>query len=158
MKIEFDVKMTTPVMYDYMMYHTLTGIQFWMAGVIGILLFVMFFVDHNPLYIIAGLAVIVYLPIERYIQAGKQVTLNPVFKETLHYTLDDEMMAIDVLDEHMEAKWDQVVKVRSTKKSLILYTNRVTATIFPKESLGKDYERAVDLIKKGVPQDRVKIR
>ena len=68
------------------------------------------------------------------------------------------MMAIDVLDEHMEAKWDQVVKVRSTKKSLILYTNRVTATIFPKESLGKDYERAVELIKKGVPQDRVKIR
>ena len=102
-------------MYDYMMYHTLTGIQFWMAGVIGLLLFVMFFVDHNPLYMIAGLAVIVYLPIERYIQAGKQVTLNPVFKETLHYTLDDEMMAIDVMDEHMEAKWDQVVKVRITK-------------------------------------------
>jgi hypothetical protein len=59
MKIEFDVKMTTPVMYDYMMYHTLTGIQFWMAGVIGLLLFVMFFFDHNPLYMIAGLAVIV---------------------------------------------------------------------------------------------------
>ena len=158
MKIEFDVNMTTPVMYDYMMYHTLTGIQFWMAEAIGIMLLIMFFVNHNPLYILAGLIVLVYLPVERYIQAKKQVTLNPVFKETLHYTLDDDKMAVDVLDEHMEAPWDQVVKVRSTGKNLILYTNRVTATIFPKEMLGENYDKAVELIRKGVPSERVKIR
>ncbi len=158
MKIEFDVNMTTPIMYDYMMYHTITGIQFWMAEVIGVMLLAMFFVNHNPLYILAGLVVIVYLPVERYIQAKKQVTLNPVFKETLHYTLDDDKMAVDVMDEHMEAPWDQVVKVRSTGKNLILYTNRVTATIFPKEMLGGDYDKAVELIKKGVPAERVKIR
>lgn len=158
MKTEFDVNMTTPVMYDYMMYHTLTGIQFWMAVVIGLMVCVIFFVNHNPLYLFAGIVVIVYLPIERYIQAKKQVTLNPVFKETLHYTLDEDKMAVDVLDEHMEAEWDSITKVRSTKKSLILYTNRVTATIFPKESLGEDYNRAVELIKNGVPAGRVKIR
>ena len=158
MKIEFDVKMTTPIMYDYMMYHTITGIQFWMAEAIGVMLLAIFFVNHNLLYILAGLFVLVYLPIERYMQAKKQVMLNPVFKETLHYVLDNDKMSIDVLDEHMEAEWDQVVKVRSTKKNLILYTNRVTATIFPKESLGTDYERAVEIIRKGVPADRVKIR
>ena len=158
MKTEFDVNMTTPVMYDYMMYHTLTGIQFWMAVVIGLMVCVIFFVNHNPLYLFAGIVVIVYLPIERYIQAKKQVTLNPVFKETLHYTLDEDKMAVDVLDEHMEAEWNSITKVRSTKKSLILYTNRVTATIFPKESLGEDYNRAVELIKNGVPAGRVKIR
>lgn len=158
MKIEFDVKMTTPIMYDYMMYHTITGIQFWMAEAIGVMLLAIFFVNHNLLYILAGLVVLVYLPIERYMQAKKQVMLNPVFKETLHYVLDNDKMSIDVLDEHMEAEWDQVVKVRSTKKNLILYTNRVTATIFPKESLGTDYERAVEIIRKGVPADRVKIR
>lgn len=157
MKIEFDVKMTTPVMYDYMMYHTITGIQFWMAEVIGVMLCAMFFVAHNLLYILAGIVVLIYLPIERYIQAKKQVTLNPVFKETLHYTLDDDKMSVDVLEEHMDAEWDSVVKVRSTKKSLILYTNRVTATIFPKEALGADYEKAVELIKKGVPAERVKV-
>ncbi|MBR6487161.1 MAG: YcxB family protein, partial [Lachnospiraceae bacterium] len=80
------------------------------------------------------------------------------FKETLHYTLDEEKMAIDVQDEHMEAPWDSVVKVRSTKKSIILYTNRVTATILPRESMGEDYDKAVDLIKKGVPAGRVRIR
>ncbi|MBR4719782.1 MAG: YcxB family protein [Lachnospiraceae bacterium] len=158
MKVEFDVNMTTPVMYDYMMYHTVTGIQFWMAVAIGIMVCVIFFVNHNPLYLLAGIVVIAYLPIERYIQAKKQVTLNPVFKETLHYTLDDDKMAVDVMDEHMEAEWTSITKARSTKKSLILYTNRVTATIFPKESLGEDYDKAVELINKGVPAGRVRIK
>ena len=158
MKVEIDVNMTTPVMYDYMMYHTLTGVQFWMAVAIAVMLWAMFFVNRNPLYLLAGIVVLVYLPVERYLQAKKQVTLNPVFKETLHYTLDDEKMAIDVLDEHMEAPWDSIVKVRSTKKSLILYTNRVTATILPKESLGEDYDKAVGFIRAGVPEKCVRIR
>ncbi|MCR5602916.1 MAG: YcxB family protein [Lachnospiraceae bacterium] len=158
MKLEFDVKMTTPVMYDYMMYHTVTGVQFWLVVAIGIMLTCMFAYSHNPLHMIFAIAVIAYLPVERLFQAKKQVTLNPVFKENLHYTLDDEKMSIDVLEEHMDAKWDSVVKVRSTKKSLILYTNRVTATIFPRESLGDDYEKAVELIRKGVPADRVRIK
>ena len=172
MKVEFDVKMTTPVMYDYMMYHTVTGVQFWLVIAIGLMLICTFFNSHNPLHLIFAIAVLVYLPIERYIQAKKQVALNPVFKKVLHYTLDDEKMAIDVPDiddeqaeseevpgkNHMEAKWDSVVKVRNTKKSLILYTNRVTATIFPREALGADYEKAVELIKNGVPAERVRIR
>ena len=158
MKLEFDVKMTTPVMYDYMMYHTITGMQFYLAMGIGIMAIAAFIIDHNPIYLIAGLVMIGYLPTERYIQAGRQVKLNPVFKENLHYTLDEEKMAIDVKDEHMEAAWDSVTKVRSTKKSLILYTGNVTATIFPKESLGGDYESAVRLIKDKVPNGRVKIR
>lgn len=158
MKLEFDVKMTTPVMYDYMMYHTITGMQFYLAMGIGIMAIAAFVIDHNPIYLIAGLVMIGYLPAERYVQAGRQVKLNPVFKENLHYTLDEEKMAIDVKDEHMEAPWDTVTKVRSTRKSLILYTGNVTATIFPKESLGGDYESAVRLIKDKVPAGRVRIR
>ena len=144
-------------MYDYMMYHTITGMQFYLAMGIGVMAIAAFVIDHNPIYLIAGLVMIGYLPVERYIQAGRQVKLNPVFKEKLHYTLDDEKMSIDVKDEHMDAPWDTVSKVRSTKKSLILYTGSVTATIFPKESLGADYESAVRLIKEKVPAGRVRI-
>ncbi len=158
MKLEFDVKMTTPVMYDYMMYHTVTGMQFYLAIGIGIMAIAAFVADHNPMYLIAGLVMLFYLPVERYVQAGRQVKLNPVFKENLHYTLDDEKMSIDVKEEHMDAPWDTVTKVRSTRKSLILYTGAVTATIFPKESLGADYGKAVKLIKDNVPDGRVKIR
>ena len=158
MELKFGVKMTIPVMYDYMMYHTVTGMQFYLAIGIGIMAIAAFVIDHNPLYLIAGLIMIAYLPVERYIQAGRQVKLNPVFKENLHYTLDEEKMSIDVKEEHMEAPWDAVVKVRSTKKSLILYTGSVTATIFPKESLGSDYDKVLRLIRDKVPEGRVKIR
>ena len=158
MKLEFDVKMTTPVMYDYMMYHTFTGLQFWLVMAIGLMLICMFIYSHNPLHIIFAVAILVYLPIERLFQAKKQVTLNPVFKETLHYTLDEEKLSLDVMEEHMDAAWDTIAKVRSTGKNLILYTNRVAATIFPKEALGEDYDRVVELIRNGVPAGRVKIR
>ena len=158
MEIKFDVKMTVPVMYDYMMYCTLTAAQFWIAVAMGIMLIAVFAVNHNPLYIIAGLVVIVYLPIERYIQAKKQIALNPVFKETLSYTVTEDKMSIDVLEEHMDAEWSSLVKVRSTKKSLILYTNRVAATIFPKEALGSDYDKVVEIIKRKVPAGKVKIK
>ncbi|MCR5509132.1 MAG: YcxB family protein [Lachnospiraceae bacterium] len=157
MKVEVDVNMTTGVMYDYMMYHTLTGAQFYMALFAGVMLVAVFCINSQPLYLIAGIAAIAYLPVERYIQAKKQVGLNPVFKETIHYVLDDEKISVDVLNEHNEAEWDSVIKVRSTGKSLILYTSRVAATILPKESLGADYEKAVELIKKGVPAERVRI-
>ncbi len=158
MKLEFDVKMTTPVMYDYMMYHTMTGMQFYLAIGIGIMAIAAFVIDHNPIYLIAGLVMLAYLPVERYVQAARQVKLNPVFKENLHYTLDDEKMSIDVKDEHMDAPWDTISKVRSTRKSLILYTGSVTATIFPRESLGSDYDKAVTLIRDKVPAGRVRIR
>ncbi|MCR4806041.1 MAG: YcxB family protein [Lachnospiraceae bacterium] len=158
MKYEFDVKMTTSAMYDYMMYHTMTGMQFYLAVGIGVMAIAAFVIDHNPLYLIAGLVMLLYLPCERYIQAGRQVKLNPVFKENLHYTLDDEKMSIDVKEEHMEAPWDTVTKVRSTRKSLILYTGSVTATIFPRESLGSDYAGVVSLIKDRVPAGRVRIK
>ncbi|MCR5001621.1 MAG: YcxB family protein [Lachnospiraceae bacterium] len=158
MKLEFDVKMTTPVMYDYMMYHTMTGMQFYLAIGIGIMAIAAFVIDHNPIYLIAGLVMLAYLPVERYVQAARQVKLNPVFKENLHYTLDDEKMSIDVKDEHMDAPWDTISKVRSTRKSLILYTGSVTATIFPREALGSDYDKAVTLIRDKVPAGRVRIR
>ena len=145
-------------MYDYMMYHTVTGIQFWLVIAIALMLICVFPYMKNPLYLIAALVVVAYLPVERYIQAKKQVTLNPVFKETLHYTLDENKMEVSVLEEHTDAPWESVEKVRSTKKSLILYTNRVTATIFPKEALGSDYDKAVEIIKNAVPAERVKIR
>ena len=158
MKLEFDVKMTTPVMYDYMMYHTMTGMQFYLAIGIGIMAIAAFVIDHNPIYLIAGLVMLAYLPVERYVQAARQVKLNPVFKENLHYTLDDEKMSIDVKDEHMDAPWDTISKVRSTRKSLILYTGSVTATIFPREALGSDYDKAVTLIRDKVSAGRVRIR
>lgn len=158
MEIKFDVKMTTSIMYDYMMYVTLTGWQFWMTIVIGILLTASFVVNHNFFYLLGAVAIVVYLPIERYAQARKQVKLNPVFKEVLHYTITEDKMSIDVLEEHMDAELSSLYRVTSTKNSLLLFTNRITATIFPKEALGSDYDKVVKILKDKVPGEKVKIK
>ena len=91
MTIEFDVQMTTQKMYDYMLFHTFRSFSGIMGEIVGILLIAAYFVAHRPLYLIAGIVVVFYLPVALYLNAKKQVTLNPVFKTPLHYILDDEI-------------------------------------------------------------------
>ena len=47
MKIEFDVKMTTSKMYDYMIMHTMKSFSGILGEVVGILLIACFFTTYN---------------------------------------------------------------------------------------------------------------
>ena len=75
MTIEFDVQMTTQKMYDYMLFHTFRSFSGIMGEIVGILLIAAYFVAHRPLYLIAGIVVVFYLPVALYLNAKKQVTL-----------------------------------------------------------------------------------
>lgn len=158
MKIEFDVKMTTSKMYDYMLYHTFRSFAGIMGEVVGIMLVACFFAAHKPLYLIAGIIVVFYLPISLYINAKKQVMLNPVFKETLHYTLDEEGISITVGENSDAQKWTDMHKAVSTGKSLIIYTNKINACIFPKEDLGEKLPDVIRMISTHMDPKRVTIR
>ena len=57
-----------------------------------------------------------------------------------------------------ENTWDNIMRVVSTGKSLVIYITRVRAIILPKESMGDDYMAVVELISKNVPAKKVKIR
>jgi len=158
MKIEFDVKMTTSKMYDYMLYHTFRSFAGIMGEVVGIMLIACFFAAHKPLYLIAGIIDVFYLPISLYINAKKQVMLNPVFKETLHYTLDEEGISITVGENSDAQKWTDMHKAVSTGKSLIIYTNKINACIFPKEDLGEKLPDVIRMISTHMDPKRVTIR
>lgn len=158
MKIEFDVKMTTAKMYDYMLYHTFRSFAGIMGEVVGIMLIACFFAAHKPLYLIAGIIVVFYLPVSLYINAKKQVMLNPVFKETLHYTLDDEGISITVGENSDSQKWADMHKAVSSGKSIIIYTNKINACIFPKADLKEKLPDVIRMISTHMDPKRVTIR
>ena len=158
MKIEFDVKMTTAKMYDYMLYHTFRSFAGIMGEVVGIMLIACFFAAHKPLYLIAGIIVVFYLPVSLYINAKKQVMLNPVFKETLHYTLDDEGISITVGENSDSQKWADMHKAVSSCKSIIIYTNKINACIFPKADLKEKLPDVIRMISTHMEPKRVTIR
>ena len=58
----------------------------------------------------------------------------------------------------MKNEWSVVEKVVSTRKSIIVYTSRVRAIIFPKEFIGDQYDELITLIRENLPAAKVKIR
>jgi len=158
MKIEFDVNMTTSKMYDYMLYHTFRSFSGILGEIVGILLIACFFVTYKWPYLLAGIIVVLYLPVALYMNAKKQVSLNPVFKQKLHYTLDDEGITITGGEDSDSQKWSDMHKAVSSSKSIIIYTNKINACILPKADLGDKLPDVIKMISTHMEPSRVAIR
>lgn len=158
MKIEFDVQMTTSKMYDYMLRHMMTSFQGIVGEMIGILLVVGYFLTGKIIYIIAGVVVILYLPVTLYLKAKRQVALNPVFKEPLHYTLDEEGVKVKSRDAEESLPWSAMYKATSSLRTVILYTNKINACLFPKEDLGDNKDEVIKMISTHMDPKRVNIK
>jgi len=158
LKIEFDVKMTTSKMYDYMLKHNMTSFAGILGEFIGIILVFGYVAYHKWAYLAAGIVIIMYMPVTLYLKSKRQVTLNPAFKEPLHYMLNDEGITVSSGEASDSVLWSQIYKVTSTNHSIIVYTNRVNACIFPKEDLGADLLEVVQCISSHVEPKKVNIR
>ena len=66
MSAEFDVKMTTGKMYDYMLRHTFTSFSGIVGELLGVLLVVGFFMYGNGVYLVAGATCVFYQPVALY--------------------------------------------------------------------------------------------
>jgi len=158
MKAEFDVNMTTGKMYDYMLRHTFTSFAGVVGEVLGIVLVVGFFVTGQWLYLIAGVLCVVYQPVALYMRARRQVNSNEVFKTPLHYTLDDEGITVKSGDNTDSLPWEKMYKAVSTNRSIILYTGRVNACIFPKDDMGDRKDEVIRIISTHMDPKQVNIR
>ena len=81
-----------------------------------------------------------------------------MFQEPLEYEISEEGITVSQHEESALNEWKDFAKVVSTSKSLILYITRVRAIILPREAMGDDYMKVVEMISKNVPAKRVKIR
>ena len=158
MRVEFDVKMTTGKMYDYMLRHTFTSFAGVVGEVLGIVLVVGFFVTGQWLYLLAGIICVVYQPVALYMRARRQVYNNEVFKTPLHYILDDEGITVQSGDNTDSLPWEKMYKAVSTTRSVILYTGRVNACIFPKEDMGDRKDDVIRIISTHMDRKQVDIR
>ena len=158
MSVEFDVNMTTGKMYDYMLRHTFTSFAGVVGEILGVVLVVGFFVTGQWLYLVAGIICVFYQPVALYYRAKQQVSKNEVFKEPLHYRLDDDGITVVSGDNSDSLTWDKMYKAVSTSRSVILYTGRVNACIFPKEDMGEKKDEVIRMISTHMDPKQVNIR
>ena len=158
MSAQFDVKMTTGKMYDYMMRHTFTSFSGIVGELLGILLVVGFFMYGQWIYLVAGIVCIFYQPVALYYRSRRQVMGNEAFKEPLHYVVDDKGISVTSGDNTESLPWEKMYKAVSTSRSVILYTGRVNACVFPKEDMGEQTENVIRIISAHMDPKQVNIR
>lgn len=158
MEVEFDVKITPGVLYDYMLYHTYTSASGLIGAVTGALLVVAFFMGRGVLCLIAGIVILAYLPWTLFVKSRQQYLANSAFKESLHYRLTEEGMEVSQQGEAQSQKWEEMHKAVSTPRSLIIYTSPVNASIFPRKDLGEKAPLVIEIISTHMSPKKVKIR
>lgn len=158
MEIEFDVKIDAGVLYDYMLHHTYNSAAGILGTAVGALMIVAFVMQQSVLFLIVGIVILGYLPWQLFIKSRQQALMTPAFKKPLHYKLDEEGITVSQDDSEEKQEWGQMYKAISTGKSIIVYTSRVNASIFPKKDLGENKAKVIEIISTHMPPSRVKIR
>lgn len=158
MEVEFNVKITPGVLYDYMLYHTYTGASGLIGAGAGALMIVAFFMGSGVIFLIVGMIILAYLPWTLFIKSRQQYLSNPAFKEPLHYKMTEEGVEVSQKEEVQSQKWEDMYKAVSTSRSIILYTSPVNASIFPKKDLGEKAAGVTQIISTHMPPKKVKIR
>lgn len=156
--MEFDVKITPVVLYDYLLYHTYSSAAGLLGSGVGALLVVAFFMGAGWICLLAGIVILVYLPWTLFIKSRQQYLANPSFKEPLHYRMTEEGIEVSQGEQTESQKWEDMVKAASTARSLILYTTKVNASIFPRKDLGEQGQAVIQMIATHMPPRKVKIR
>ena len=155
--VEVDVKIEAGDLYDYLLMHTYNGPSGLLGGCFGALLVVIALMKSQWALLIAGAVLLAYLPWTLFVRSRKQA-LNPVFQKPLHYRLDDDGITVSQEGVEQTQGWDSMVKAVSTNRSIIVYTSKVNATIFPKRDLGDQKAALIEIISTHMPPAKVRIK
>lgn len=158
MELEFDVKITPNVLYDYLLNHTYRKLSGLMGSLVGVLMLLLFFSSGQVVALIVGIVILLYLPWTLFLKSRQQALRTPAFKKPLHYKLTEEGVEVSQEGQTEKMKWENMYKAVSTLHSIVLYTTPVNACIFPKTDLGERKYKVIEMISTHMPPAKVKIK
>lgn len=156
--VELEVKIEAGDLYDYMLMHTYSSASGVLGSTVGALLILLAIGTQRWAFIVLGVILLLYLPWTLFIQSRRQVLTNPSFQKPLHYVLDDVGITISQEEDSVQYPWEELYKAVSTGRSIIVYTSKVNATIFPKKQLEDKRAGVIEMISTHMPPNKVKIR
>ena len=156
--LELDIKIEAGDLYDFLLAHTYNSGAGILGSCFGALLVVIAVLEKRWIFLALGVIVLLYQPCSLFLKSRRQMLSNPAFRKPLHYVLDEEGIAVSQDGDRQSQAWGDMVKASSTGKSIIVYTSRVNATIFPKRELGEQKTALIEMISTHMPPARVKIK
>ena len=156
--LNITVKIEAGDLYDYMLRHSFNSPAGIVGSTFGAVLILFALATRQWMFLVLGLVMLLYLPWTLFLKSRRQVLSNPAFQEPLQYTLDEEGLTVSQGEEQAQMAWEDMDKAVSTSRSIILYTSRVNATLFPRRQLGDQKEALVEMISTHMPPGKVKIK
>ena len=156
--VEVDVQVTAKDLYDYVLMHTYNSPSGIIGSTAGALCVVAGFCTQKWALLIAGVIVLLYLPMTLWTKSKLQWSANVAFQQPLHYVLDDNGITVSQGEASESQAWEDMVKAVSTTRSIILYTSGRNASIFPKAQLGDQKAALIEVISTHMAPGKVKIR
>lgn len=165
MSIKFSVKMNEKYMYDFFLYNIysrISGILMLILGGIALAMSIRTWITSSftmamPTMIVAVLLLVVN-PMNTKSSAKMQVKNTPMFQKPLDYELNETGIIIRQDDAEATNRWEDIAKAVSTRKSIIVYMNRVRALIMPRECMGEQCDAVIEMIRAHVPAKKVRIK
>lgn len=156
--VELDVKIEAGDLYDFMLIHTYNSSSGLLGSVVGALAVLTGLVKGEVLFVVLGGVLLFYLPWTLFLKSRKQVLENPVFAQPLHYVLDETGIAVSQGENREHQNWSEMVKAVSTRRSIIVYTSKNGATIFPRKQMQDKTTSVIQIICTNMEPKKVKIR
>lgn len=154
---ETDVQMTSGALYDYLLKHTYSTPMGLIGTIIGVILIMFFAKGAGVIYLICGIVVILYLPWSLYLTAKRQA-MSEAFKKPLHYAFFENGVEVSQGEIRQMQGWDEMFKAINSGKSIILYTGKNKASIFPNKDLGEKRTALIQVISAHMEPKKVKIK
>lgn len=156
--VELDIKIEAADLYDFLLRHGYNSFSGLLGAFLGAFAILYGSARQYWIYVIFGVILLFYLPVTLYLKSKTQVAASPVFKESLHYVLDDDGIHISQGDQETCQAWGDMVKAVSTGRSIIVYTSKTNATIFPRKQMGEKMTSVIEVISTHMPPKKVRIK
>ncbi len=172
--IKMDISINEDDMYRFQMYHTYHTGQGILSIVLGILSIAVAIaapimaperIQPLDIFFYGGVGVVFlgYYPFTLKKKAPLMIQNSPVLAHPLHYTFDEKGVTVesDEVQNEDEKKsllpWENVFKVTLTKDQLLIYSNKINASILPLSQV-TDLEGVKKLMLDKLPDHRVNFK
>ena len=158
MKVEFNVKLTRKEMFSFLInnaYRKPMGVIMFIFGtgcfVVAGMTFEQMGLQSTLLLILLGSLYTIIQPIMLWRNAGRQIRRNPVYRNELCYSFDDDGITVSQEESVTKKGWDECYKASDYGKIVVIYITVNNGIILPKEAIGKQYSDFVKLVAAHLP-------
>ena len=165
MSTKVKVQITAKDMFRFQLYHNYTRFSGIFGLLIGLGLMALGVIDITTgnasasfIWFVCSFVIMVFFFFFMKNKSKLQVQRVEMFQHPVEYEFTEIGFTARQGEVEVTNEWDAIEKVVGTKRYLYFYMSRVRAIIFPKESMGDNYETILSLVREHMPAEKVKVK